>query len=322
MPILGIIASSISGNLTGDRGFVMGGATSGPYTSTIQYNTITTSANYATFGTLSRQAYLAGVAASSTRGIYAQGFAGAYPASRAIEYITMSTLGNTTSFGSVTQTQSFAVASSYNATRGIFSGGYDNGVGYYGQSNYITIATTGDTTAFGALFRGQTLAEGSGSSQTRGITYGGDAGGCSSYTNTIYYVTIATTGAWVSFATLFLARTQAPAVFSSTRIVIMGGTYDPCVSPYATANMEYITTATLANGTSFGTLSAISSQGACTNNAVLGNVTGGYSAPWATIQTYIKQITIATLGNGTTMSGVTTVGVVGADGISNCHGAL
>ena len=321
MPILGIIASSISGNLTGDRGFVFGGQTAAGYTDTIQYNIITTSGNYATFGTLSRQSYIGAVAASSTRGIYAQGFAGAYPASRAIEYITMSTLSNTTSFGSVTQTQSFSIASSYNGTRGIFAGGYDNSVGYYGQSNYITIATTGDTTAFGALFRGQTMM-GGGSSQTRGINYGGDNGGCSGNTNTIYYVTIATTGAWVSFGTLSQGLNQTPAVFSSTRIVIMGGLYTACVSPYATTNMEYITTATLSNTTNFGTLTAINTQGACTNNAVLGNMTGGYSAPWATIQTSIKQITIATLGNGTTMSGVTTIGVVGADGTSNCHGAL
>jgi hypothetical protein len=321
MPILGIIASSISGNLTGSRGILFAGQTAASYTDTIQYNNLATNGNYATFGTLSRTSYLGGAASSSTRAVYAQGYAGIYPASRAIEYIEMATLGNATSFGSVTQTQSFSVSYCTNSTRGIFSAGYDNGVGYYAGSNYITIASTGNATTFGTIFRAQTM-WGGGSSTTRGLNWGGDAGGCSGYTNSIYYVTIATTGNWVSFGTLSQNLTEADGVFSSTRTVVMGGQFAACTSPYVTTNMEYVTTASTGNGTNFGTLSAIKGFAGCTNNGVIGNMNGGLTTPWASRTTAIIEITIATLGNGTTASGVMTIAVNNASGASNCHGAL
>ena len=306
----------------GSRGIIFGGATAASYTDTIQYNTIASTGNYTSFGTLSAIRYAGGAGASSTRGIYTSGFAGTYPASTQIQYITIATTGNATSFGTYGGGSVFAISQCSNDTRAVFAGGYDNGGGgYLATSHYVTIATTGNSTSFGSLFRGQTMF-GGGNSTTRGVNFGGDSGGCGNYTNSIYYITIATTGNWQSFGTLSQTLTTATGNSSSTRVVIAQGQYAACTSPYYTSNMEYITTATTGNGTSFGTLSRIGGQAAGVDNGILGNIVAGYTTSGSAISDATIQITIASTGNGTTMSGLTTVAITSANGTSNCHGGL
>jgi hypothetical protein len=308
----------------GSRGLIFGGyyAASPNYSNTIQYNTIASTGNYTSFGTLAANTYVGGAGASSTRGIYTSGFAGTYPASTAIQYVTIATTGNAVSFGSYGGGAVFNISQCSNDTRAVFAGGYDNGGGgYLSTSHYVTIATTGNSTSFGSLFRGQTI-YGGGNSTTRGVNFGGDIGGCGNYTNSIYYITIATTGNWQSFGTLSQVLTTATGLSSSTRVVIAQGQYHACTSPYYTSNMEYITTATAGNGTSFGTLSRIGTQAAGVDNGVLGNIVAGYTTSGSALSDATIQITIASTGNGTTVSGLTMMALTGSVGTSNCHGGL
>ena len=68
-----------------------------------------------------------------------------------IEYVTISTTGNATSFGSLTQGYDGGGCDS-NGTgdRGIFAGG-ENSPGYTNEIEYITISTTGNSTDFGDM---------------------------------------------------------------------------------------------------------------------------------------------------------------------------
>ena len=136
---------------------------------------------------------------SSTRGI----FAGSYTPSPTlgrdeINFVTLSTLGNTTDFGAM----SYSVAqraSSSNSTRGIFAGAY-----VASNSNiidFITIATTGNTTDFGDLTEGRRRAM-SVSSPTRAVILGGGSPGNVGNRTTMNSIEFATTGDGVDFGTL------------------------------------------------------------------------------------------------------------------------
>jgi hypothetical protein len=66
-----------------------------------------------------------------------------------MDYITIATTGNATSFGNLTIGR-YAVSATSNNTRGVCAGGYDNST-YKNVIDYITISTTGNATDFGDL---------------------------------------------------------------------------------------------------------------------------------------------------------------------------
>ena len=112
-----------------------------------------------------------------------------------IEYVTISTTGNSISFGNLTVSRRTRACS--NATRGIFCGGYSPT--YNSTIDFIAIASLGNATNFGSM-NVTSDSNGACSSSTRGLFMGGDAPGGA--TNRIEYVTIATTGNGVNFGTL------------------------------------------------------------------------------------------------------------------------
>ena len=86
------------------RGVFAGGITPTSATNTIQYITIASTGNAQDFGDLSAAKTVGGACASSTRGVFAGGYN--FPTSpitifSLIEHITISTLGNTTTFGNL-----------------------------------------------------------------------------------------------------------------------------------------------------------------------------------------------------------------------------
>jgi hypothetical protein len=114
---------------------------------TINYITIATTGNAATFGDLTiTMAFLAGCS-SATRGVFA-GQAG----STVISYVTIATLGNAVSFGNLTAAAAFGVAGCSSSTRGVFGGGAFTNTNVM---QYVTIATTGNATYFGDLTAAQ-----------------------------------------------------------------------------------------------------------------------------------------------------------------------
>ena len=234
---------------------IQGYAASATLYNGIQYSTFSTKGNGTTFGNSTDYKSFAATCSSSTRGVTmggtnsANGAAGGV--STGLEYITIATTGNATSFGSsVYPTDGLGGCAS--TTRGLFGGRTTTVYGRSIDIDYITIATTGNTTTFGNLNAAMTYTT-SASSSTRGFFAGG---GNSGNLANIDYVTIASTGNATNFGNLTLARGYAASVAGTTRGLTAGG--------YATTGnsfvIDYITIASTGNATSFGNL--LSSGGA------------------------------------------------------------
>lgn len=140
------------------RGFFAGGNTSPP-TTDIRFVTISSTGNSTKFGDLTTPGQTFFGLANSIRGVFAggnnptpaSGFLGSADFNR-IQYITLSTTGNTTDFGDLTLARRSASATS-NSTRGVFSAGYSSApvspITNVNNIDYITIATTGNAIDFG-----------------------------------------------------------------------------------------------------------------------------------------------------------------------------
>ena len=129
-----------------------------------------------------------------------------------IEFVTMSTLGNSADFGDLTTVR--AVSSAFgNAVRGVFS----RGEVYPGENetnvmDFVTFSTLGNAQDFGdSVSSVKNGMDGGCASPTRGCTAGGAT---PSNTDTIDYVQIMTTGNAVDFGDLNQGG-QYPAAFSN-----------------------------------------------------------------------------------------------------------
>ena len=173
----------------------------------IQYITMSSTANAVDFGNLTQaRTNDPNAVASTTRGCIGGGSdAPSSSVYNIIDFVTITTTGNATDFGDLSETRDSAAAGS-NSTRGIFGGGrYPTTAQNY--IDFITIATTGNAIDFGDL----TTAAGIGgacSSKTRYLRAIGNNG--SATVNTIEFVEIATTGNAKDFGDLSAARGQCP----------------------------------------------------------------------------------------------------------------
>ena len=196
---LTVARGGMGGVSNGTRGIFAGGYIAGPtQKNEIDYITIqSTGVNAQDFGDLSNTRQQPGSMCSSTRGIFSGGRAApAYY--NLIEFVTMSTLGNTADFGDLTVSRGMtANGITSNSIRGLTMGGY-NGSAYTDYIDYITIATLGDAIDFGDLSAGRGTGAGV-ASPIRCVMMGGTAPG---YVTTIEYVQTMTTGNGVSFGTL------------------------------------------------------------------------------------------------------------------------
>lgn len=216
-----------------------------------------------------------------------------------LEYITISSTGNTTDFGD----SPFGVINDSNgvcsASRGVYSGlPWGNGE----IIEYITMATTGNATDFGDLTEAVNSSDAF-SSDTRGIWAGGNRGANANQI-TIDYITIATTGNAIDFGDLSTSRrSMYGGMSSTTRGVSAGGRSS---SQVKTDEIAYVTIASTGNTTDFGNLSAVRSDlGGC-GDSTRGMVHGGY-APQSgqSPQNIIEYITIASTGNMTDFGDIT-----------------
>ena len=124
---------------------------------------------------------------------------GAPPTLNTIDYIAISTLGNATDFGDLTQAR-YGLAATSDGSRGVFGGGYDGGDSV-NTLDYITIATPGNATDFGDLTQSREVFVAT-SDGSRGVFGGGGPPAV----NTIDYITIATPGNATDFGDLTVAR--------------------------------------------------------------------------------------------------------------------
>ena len=275
------------------------------------------------------------VTGASGRGVFAGGAVG--PAdSSLIEYINISSTGNSINFGNLTSARRYTTGCA-SETRGIIHGG--TGVT---AIDYITIASQGNGISFGTISNNR-AGTASASSSTRGLFAGGyqpaipvnnieyiqistlgnpvDFGdlftgrygnaGCSSPTRAIFgggsgpstairsivdTVIISSLGNAVQFGNLTQQRTQTASVWNSTRGIFGGGLLS--FSPVSYTNtMDYVTLSSFGNASYFGDLTVATSQfKEGTSTQIRGVFGGGYTSPGVNVNV-MSYVTISTTGN-------------------------
>jgi len=223
-----------------------------------------------------------------TRGLFAGNNPTPDGSGTTIEFITISTTGNTTDFGDRIGKGRRQIAAMTDRTRAVFAGSYSP----MGNTiDYVTIASTGNAQDFGDTLSGGTdnvLTEATGlSNSTRGIMAGGRN---PSQIDVISYITIQSTGNAIDFGNLLEVKRNCGSFQSSTRGVVAGGRDNGGTS---LKDIEYFTFSTQGNTADFGDLSTAGGQSNMGGgNSVRGLVAGGVPATNA-----IEYVTISTLGN-------------------------
>ena len=214
-------------------------------------------------------------------------FAGKNPTSNVMQFVSLSTLGNTQDFGDLSEATGSS-AGMGSRTRAIFAGGYGN---HGDNMSFVTFASTGNATAFGTLGSNRRYEDARCTSSTRGVLMGHmEFSPFGDMSNTIEYITLAALGNAVDFGDITGSNNHAlgAGFGSSTRGVIAGGLP-------ASRDIQFITISTLGNTTDFGDLAADIREAAATSNSTRGIISGGYTGA-ANINSN-QYVTIASTGN-------------------------
>ena len=219
------------------------------------------------------------------------------PAINTLEFLTISSQGNSTDFGDSTEARVGGSAPS-SRTRGLFAGGNAGAPGYASLNtiDFITFSSTGNAADFGDLTEPHDYGRNNISSGTRGVMAGGWPGN----NDTIDFVTIASLGNAIDFGNLNENLGGGPpGVSSPTRGVFVGG-YHPSPSPLVTRNtLQFVTIATTGNTQDFGDLLVSRAHAGVCGNSTRILASSGYtgSGPSTPHLDSIEFITIATTGN-------------------------
>ena len=245
-----------SASSSSTRGIYATGYNSPVGVNNIDYVTLASQGNSISFGQATQARYGAMSVSSQTRGVFAGGYNPAPLATyvNTIDYIQIDTLGNATSFGSLTTAKAFAGGCS-SPTRGLYSSIQFVSTNAAEKSIVsITISTTGNAVDFGNLTERREVGSAAVSNGTRAVFASGsirsESSGFGGLSNRIDYVTISTFGNATYFGDLATVRWHMCSVQSLTRGVFAAG-----ATPSATNNIEYITIVSTGNAQSFGNLS-------------------------------------------------------------------
>ena len=202
----------------------------------------------------------------------------------AVDFITLSTLGDAQDFGDLTTNKSFP-STCASRTRGIFGGGYTGTptATFLNVIEFVTIASTGNGTDFGDFTQSK-YGGAACSNSTRGVF-----GGAHVSDDNIEYITIASVGNAQDFGNLSEGRYLLGSCSSSVRGVFGGG-----ITPTVVDVIEYVTISSTGNAQDFGNLTSATNAAAASSSSTRGLFGGGYS-PTATNK--IDFVTIATTGN-------------------------
>jgi len=202
----------------------------------------------------------------------------------AVDFITISTLGDAQDFGDLTTNKSHPSACA-SRTRGIFGGGYTGTptATFLNVIEFVTIASTGNGTDFGDFTQSK-YGGAACSNSTRGVF-----GGAHVNDDNIEYITIASVGNAQDFGNLSEGRYLLGSCSSSVRGVFGGG-----ITPTVVDVIDYITISSTGDSQDFGNLTSATKTTAASSSSTRGLFGGGYS-PSATNK--IDFVTIATLGN-------------------------
>jgi hypothetical protein len=228
------------------------------------------------------------------RGVFGGGFVNPARINN-IEYVTISSTGNSTDFGDLTVPR-YGCKWCASSTRGLAGGGNDFPISGHNVIDYITISSTGNAVDFGDRIGAGTELAGAISNQTRGCF----AGGFPSSNNVIDYVTITSTGNAQDFGDLTLARGHSNGCSSPTRGLFFGG--EIAAAPTFTNIVDYITISTIGNAFDFGDISSARRGLAAFSNATRGLAAGGDGPAYVN---NIEYVTMTTLGNTTDFGDLT-----------------
>jgi hypothetical protein len=247
------------------RGLFAGGYNP-TFQNVIDYITISSEGNAIDFGDLvngARRRMTGGGLSSSTRGVFAGGYNPSLTPSttiNSIEYVQISTLGNSLDFGDLLAASSF-VAACASSTRGVYS----NPLAAPSDTTTIesiTIASTGNSIKFGdssVKSRGRMGC----SNSIRGLFAGGN--NSPTFINNIDYITIASFGNAQDFGDLTRNSQYGFSTSNSIRGVFAGGYASPGAADQNT--IDYIIISTTGNAQDFGDLTAARvSSAACSDS--------------------------------------------------------
>ena len=202
-----------------------------------------------------------------------------------IESVEIGTLGNTSDFGDLLQTN-YKGAACASSSRAIVAGGAAGGSPDSNVIQYFSMASAGNAIDFGDLLTAKDAFAGC-SNSTRGV-FAGESN------NTIEYITIASTGNSQDFGdTITGSANELAALASSTRGIWGGGSGTIDV-------IQYITLASLGNATDFGNLISAKEKLCGLSSATRGVFAGG-----ASTSNEIQYITIASTGNASDFGDLT-----------------
>ena len=229
-------------------------------------------------------------AGTGTRGLMMGGSDAGDNERNEIEFLTISTLGNTQDFGDLTEgtRQGCGLSSSTRAIRvGGTSGSLSNVI------DFVTIASIGNATDFGDMPEVRLGFPSALANEVRGVVCLGETSNPTGNIDDLDFITIASTGNAVAFGEGYAAAQQSTAGGSTTRGIYCGGK-----APGFTNAIDFITIMTTGNGTDFGDLTTTFAGGARgqTSNATRMLIYGG-SNPSSDHVNSITFLTIATLGN-------------------------
>ena len=287
----------------GALGVYMGGSGT---TDRIDEVQISTTGNAVDFGniTSSRNNNGDGGMASRVRGFFAQGQS---PIAGRIEFITFSSRGDGTTFGTMSNSITNGACTASDQTRGLLFGGYAAPASL-NVIQFITMATSGNGVDFGDLsVTGQSSAF---SSPIRAI-------GVHNSSNTMSYVTISTSGNAANFGdSTFLGGHRAWGS-NAIRGVSFGGELNPSGNKINV--IEFATIATLGNAADFGdTVQSTIAEGSTMTSGTRAVYCGGITPSGSNVIQYVE---IMTTGNAVDFGDLTIARGHG-DACSNAHGGL
>ena len=300
-----ITTDSPEQNTGGSRGLWGGGGPSP--TTRIDFVTIDTTGNAIDFADMTGSRHYTRGYGNRTRGLWSQAVG---PVTSEISFITISVQSNAQDFGDLTGNRQSG-CSSGNATRCCFFEGESPVINVI---SYVTMASTGNAVDFGDMIE-KVRHNCAVQSPIRGICLGGwnDSGN----TNVIQFVTTSTLGNATDFGDISISESLRGHAAGSNAI---RGVYGGGIRyPSGVQNgLEFITMATLGNGTDFGDLLYTGRQegGGCASptRACFG---GAYTPSALNTINYVQ---IMTTGNALDFGDLTIARGTGA--LSNGHGGL
>ena len=210
-----------------------------------------------------------------------------YPRTDTMDFVTISTAGNATDFGNLTQVK-FGPAGAGSKTRAVFmAGGTPTRLS---EIDFVTFSSTGDAADFGNMTVARAAGgDGGHSSETRALLAGGSTPS-SDANDTIDFITIASTGNGVDFGNLTLSVSGVISTGNATRGLLAGGSYLPSYAYRDT--IDIVTIASTGNAQDSGFDLSTTGSGRCCENSIraLYQVAAGDNRQ-------IETVTIATLGN-------------------------